>query len=155
MTGFRSRIRVALYGVAVVVLAGLAGWLWIPTAKALDITVYKSPYCGCCTQWEDHLRENGFNVKSEPVSDLVPIKAKYGVTQQLAACHTAVVEGYVVEGHVPADLIKRLVQEKPQVAGLAVPGMPQGSPEMEQGLKEPYDVLTFDANGNTAVYAHR
>jgi hypothetical protein len=89
------------------------------------------------------------------VSDLAPIKAKHGVTPQLAACHTAVVEGYVVEGHVPADLIKRLVQEKPQVAGLAVPGMPQGSPGMEQGVKEPYDVLKFDAKGNTAVYARR
>ena len=120
-----------------------------------EVTVYKSPTCGCCKKWVRHLRDNGFKVTTHDVRDLRPIKAKHGVRPAIAACHTALVNGYVIEGHVPADVIKRLLIEKPRVAGIAVPGMPAGSPGMEGPRKERYHVLTFDTGGRTEVYARR
>jgi len=104
-----------------------------------------------------HLRASGYPVNVENVSDLTPIKRRYGVPERLEGCHTALVEGYVVEGHVPADLIDRLLRERPRAVGLAVPGMPAGSPGMEsQGqASEPYQVLIFDRSGKTAVFASR
>jgi hypothetical protein len=123
------------------------------TASATEITVYKSPLCGCCTKWEEHMRANGFSVKSVNVDDIRPYKSRYAVTPSLASCHTAVIDGYVVEGHVPAADIKRMLKERPAIQGLAVPGMPGGSPGMEQGRVDPYDVLTFDKSGNLSVYS--
>lgn len=104
-----------------------------------------------------HLRASGYPVKEENVPDVTPIKRRYGVPERLAACHTALVEGYVVEGHVPADLIDRLLRERPSAAGLAVPGMPIGSPGMESPgqASERYQVLIFDRSGKTEVYATR
>ena len=104
-----------------------------------------------------HLQAKGFNVKTNSVTDnqLNEIKAKYGVPRSLQSCHTALVEGYVIEGHVPADLIYRLLKEKPAVIGLAVPGMPEGSPGMEGANPEPYDILAFDRNGGVRLYARR
>ena len=104
-----------------------------------------------------HLRASGYPIKEENVSNITPIKRRYGVPEHLEACHTALVEGYVVEGHVPADLIDRLLRERPRAVGLAVPGMPAGSPGMESpGQKsEPYQVLIFDRAGKTEVYATR
>jgi hypothetical protein len=104
-----------------------------------------------------HLQSNGFPVKAQDLDDLAPIKARHGVPKDLQSCHTAVVEGYVVEGHVPADLIDRLLRERPQVAGLAVPGMPIGSPGMESPGRpaERYKIFAFDAKGATAVVANR
>lgn len=104
-----------------------------------------------------HLRDNGFPVKIEDLADLEPVKRRHGVPARLEACHTALAEGYVVEGHVPADLIDRLLRERPSIAGLAVPGMPAGSPGMEspgQAL-ERYEVLAFDKSGRVTVYARR
>lgn len=117
-----------------------------------EITVYKSPACGCCSKWVDHLKENGFTVRAEDVRDLNAVKARYGVKPHLASCHTAVVDGYVVEGHVPAASIRRLLRERPAVKGLAVPGMPVGSPGMEGPNPERFDVVTFDAAGRAEVY---
>jgi len=122
--------------------------------SAPEITVYKQPSCGCCGNWAEHMKENGFKVTVKEVEDLHSIKARYGIRPAISSCHTAVVEGYVIEGHVPADLVLRLLEERPDVTGLAVPGMPSGSPGMD-GLPQPYDVLTFDSEGNTAVYASR
>ena len=104
-----------------------------------------------------HLQTNGFPVKTQDTDDLAPIKAKYGVPKGLQSCHTGIIEGYVVEGHVPADLIDRLLRERPQVAGIAVPGMPLGSPGMESPGRpaEPYKVFTFDTKGGTSVFANR
>ncbi len=121
----------------------------------IPIKVYKDPNCGCCKEWVKHLEANGFKVETMDMPDLSLLKQKYGVTPELEACHTAVVGGYVVEGHVPADVIKRMLKDKPAIAGLAVPGMPQGSPGMEGGAKERYNVLTFDRAGRTTVYAHQ
>ena len=105
----------------------------------------------------DHLRQHGFSVKTVDVDDVGPIKAKHRVPSELEACHTALVGGYVIEGHVPADVIKRLVRERPRVAGLAVPGMPAGSPGMESpgGRSVRYDIISFDAQGKTKVYDRR
>ena len=126
-----------------------------PMAKPIAIKVYKTPQCACCKAWVDHLRTHGFQVESMDMPDLSLIKQKYGVKPALQACHTAVVNGYVVEGHVPADVILKLLKEHPAVAGVAVPGMPVGSPGMEGGLKERYDVLTFDRAGRSRVYVRR
>lgn len=121
---------------------------------ATEVVVYKSPTCGCCKKWVKHLQDNGFKVKAVDVKNVVPYKIKHGVTQPLASCHTALVDGYTIEGHVPAADIKRLLKEKPNIKGLAVPGMPMGTPGMEGHRKDPYDVVTFDAKGNTGVYSH-
>ncbi len=120
-----------------------------------EILVYKGPQCGCCDKWAEHLEEAGLKVTVEEIENLHPIKAKYGIRPELSSCHTAVVEGYAIEGHVPADEILRLLEERPEVAGLTVPGMPIGSPGMEEGPAEAYEVLTFDSSGNTAVFAKR
>lgn len=122
-------------------------------ANAVAITIYKSPSCNCCNKWVDHLHDAGFSVTTKNTSDMDYIKLISGVKPVLQSCHTALVGGYVVEGHVPAADIKRLLQERPPVSGLTVPGMPLGSPGMEGPYKDSYDVLTFDQNGRTQVYA--
>ena len=124
-------------------------------SKAADIVVYKSPTCGCCKSWIQHLKTNGFSVEIHDQTNMSPIKNELGVPSKLQSCHTAKVGDYIIEGHVPADLITRLLKEKPNVKGLAVPGMPMGSPGMEGPRKDPYDVVTFQENGTSRVYAHR
>ncbi len=139
---------------AVGLLVVTAIWLWPGTpADATEITVYKSPTCGCCNKWIDHLEDNGFRVIKKDLRDTSPIRAAHGVTPRLASCHTALVDGYVVEGHVPATDIRRLLAERPAVKGLTVPGMPMGSPGMEGHRKDPYNVLTFDSEGKTTVFS--
>lgn len=128
------------------------------TSSASDkpvITVYKSPTCGCCSDWVAHMADNGYSVITEYVDDMTPIKSRYQVPHQLQSCHTATVDGYVIEGHVPASEIDKLLTERPTIVGLTVPGMPIGSPGMETPgvAAQPYDVLTFDAAGSTQVYA--
>ena len=146
-------LRRLLGGAALSVALSAAAPL-VHAAELPPITVYKSPTCGCCVKWVDHLKENGFEVESRDVKDVSMIKRMAGVDGKLASCHTALVEGYAIEGHVPAADIKRLLQERPAVRGLAVPGMPIGSPGMEQGSrKDPYHVIAFDKGGNTEVFA--
>ena len=122
---------------------------------AIPMVVYKDPNCGCCTKWVGLMRSAGFEVSTRDTSDMASIKTRYKVPAALGSCHTAMVGGYVVEGHVPADLITRLLKEKPKVLGLAVPGMPMGSPGMEGSTKDAFDVVTFDAAGKSTVYARR
>ena len=118
-----------------------------------SIEVWKSPTCKCCSKWVEHLRDDGFNVTVHNQSAMNPLKTKLGVPQALASCHTAVVEGYVIEGHVPSQDIRKLLSEKPKTLGLAVPGMPIGSPGMEQGdRRDPYETLAFTASGESSVY---
>ena len=120
----------------------------------LELTVYKSPTCGCCIKWVNHLEENGFKVISHDVSDVQVIKDKYGVRHDLASCHTAMVNGYVIEGHVPASDIKRFLSDpQPNVVGLTVPGMPMGSPGMEGSHKDNYNVYTFSKQGKTTIFS--
>jgi hypothetical protein len=142
-------ITVASAGVSATPVAGAS------KTKPIAIKVYKTPECGCCKAWVTHLRNNGFQVETMDMPDLSLLKQKYGVKPALQACHTAVVNGYVVEGHVPADVILKLLREHPAVAGVAVPGMPMGSPGMEGASKQPYDVYTFDRAGRSRVYARR
>ena len=119
------------------------------------VAVFKDAACGCCSQWVEHLKANGFDPTATNVDDLDAVKAKYNVPRRAQSCHTAIVEGYVVEGHVPAADIRRLLEERPAIAGLAVPAMPVGSPGMEvPGVKpQPYDVLALNKDGSTTVFA--
>ena len=118
-----------------------------------DIVVYKNPECGCCTKWVRYLETQGYNVTIESTRDVYEVKKRLGVPERLAACHTAVIDGYVIEGHITHRDIKRLLLFRPDVTGIAVPGMPIGTPGMEQGnIKQPYKVMTFDAQGNTEVF---
>jgi hypothetical protein len=121
--------------------------------KAPLIQVYKSPTCSCCSKWADHMRDAGFEVSSTDVRDVNLYKLEYAVPAQLRSCHTAIVNGYVVEGHVPADDVIRMLRDKPASKGLAVPGMPIGSPGMEGANPVRYETLSFDATGETAVFA--
>ena len=125
-------------------------------AETPTIKVYKSPTCGCCALWVDHMREAGFELDVEDTDDMIDVKVDAGLPLQLQSCHTALVDGYVFEGHIPAEVIARFLAEKPSASGLAVPGMPIGSPGMEFGDRvDPYDVLQFDAAGNTSIYESR
>jgi len=143
---------------AVYLVAGVIIWLATVTGaeaapEALKITVHRDPYCSCCGGWIEHLTAQGFQPTNVVTPDMSALKQQYGVTNDLASCHTAVINGYVIEGHVPADDIKRLVAEKLDVAGIAVPGMPVGTPGMESGnVREPFTVLSFDEQGNTKAF---
>lgn len=130
----------------------ISGSLMLNTVEASEITVYKSPTCGCCNAWIKHLERHGFEVLAKNV-EVDPIKNQLKVPERLRACHTAIVEGYVIEGHVPAGDIKRLLQARPDVAGLAVPGMPMGSPGMEGPYKQPYKVMSFGDDGAVKFFA--
>ena len=134
---------------------GLASVLWsgVSLAEQPKVTVYKSPTCGCCEKWVSHMEQNGFEVEAVNMQDLRMIKSMSGVKSRLASCHTAKVGGYVIEGHVPAADVKRLLAERPDdIKGLTAPGMPQSSPGMDIG-NSPYQVLSFDNGGRTRVYA--
>lgn len=145
--------------IAVAVLAAVALGIGIRAAQNKSagplVEVFKTPTCGCCAQWVEHMRSNGFTVRVSDMPDLADVKKSRGVPETAQSCHTAVVSGYVVEGHVPASDVQRMLKEKPAIAGIAVPGMPIGSPGMEYpGTKpQPYAVLSFDKNGATQVFA--
>ena len=126
-----------------------------PALQAYTVQVYKSPTCGCCANWVKHLQQHGFTTRVTETDDVASIKTQRGVPARVQSCHTAVVDGYVIEGHVPAADVQRLLRERPAVAGLAVPGMPIGSPGMEVPGQKPqaYDVVAFDKQGQTRVYA--
>lgn len=118
------------------------------------LSVYKSPACVCCGEWIKHMRANGFRVETHDVADVTPIKRQYGVPDGLASCHTAVIAGYAIEGHVPAADVQKLLRERPKVRGLAVPGMVPGSPGMVQGAPQPYATLAFDDRGSRVFARH-
>ncbi|KAB7883127.1 DUF411 domain-containing protein [Poseidonibacter ostreae] len=117
------------------------------------MTVYKSPYCGCCTKWIDIMKTKGFEVKTIMSNNMNEIKSKVGISKNMASCHTAIVDGYVIEGHVDYSAVKKMLTEKPNIIGITVPGMPVGSPGMEQGnMKQAYNVLSINKNGSLAIY---
>ena len=123
-------------------------------AHAANMTVFKSPSCGCCAKWVEHVEKHGFTVKTIPTEEMAAVKAQLGVPEGLISCHTSVVGGYVVEGHVPAADIKRLLATKPKARGIAVAGMPMGAPGMEHGdHREPYKTILIGKDGKSRVFA--
>lgn len=125
----------------------------LPASAADAVDVYKSPYCGCCEKWVEHLQQAGFAVRTHDVNDVPAARQRLGMPERLGSCHTAKVAGYVVEGHVPAADIQRLLKEKPKAIGLAVPSMPPGSPGMESPKPVPYNTLLVQAGGATTIFA--
>ncbi|MEE9355243.1 MAG: DUF411 domain-containing protein [Methylococcaceae bacterium] len=120
-----------------------------------EMVVYRSPTCGCCAKWIEHLKQENFNIKDIVTDDMDSIKSQYKIPRKLSSCHTAVIDGYVIEGHVPAEDIKTLLTSKADVVGITVPGMPVGTPGMEMGgKKDPFDVISFDKQGSYKAY-HR
>lgn len=122
-------------------------------AHAAQLTVHKSPYCGCCAKWIEHVEKHGFAVKVVETEDMAAVKKRLGVPDQLASCHTTEAGGYFIEGHVPAADIKKLLAQKPNAAGIAVPGMPAGSPGMEAAGSQPYSTLLVSKAGKPSVFA--
>ena len=147
-------VRIGFALALAVILAISSGAAPRAQRTAPSVTVYKSPTCGCCTKWVDHMRANGFDVTATNVEDTAVVRQKYGVPDKAGSCHTAVVGGYVIEGHVPADLVKRLLAERPKIAGLAVPGMPASAPGMDIP-GQPYTIVGFDKAGQLTVYERR
>ena len=146
-----DRRRLLLAASALLLTAGCA-----QAAPPLDLVVYKTPYCGCCKGWITHMIRAGFSPKVIEVEDLAPIRARHGVPFRLSSCHTGLIGGYVVEGHVPPKDVVRLLAERPKALGITVPGMPIGSPGMEVpgGKTEAYEtLLLLDAKGRTKVFA--
>ena len=122
--------------------------------RAPALTVYMSPSCGCCGGWVRHMGESGFRVERRDLADVTPMKRELGIPQTLWSCHTALVDRYAVEGHVPAGDVKRLLRERPTAIGLAAPGMPVGAPGMEQGTPQPYATVLFDGRGSRVYERH-
>ena len=150
MTKTLLRAGLAAGAVALIAVAAMG----LAAQKPVTVEVFKTSTCGCCALWVKHLEDNGFTTRVTDLDDLSAIKKKHGVPSRAASCHTAVVDGYALEGHVPAAEVQRLLKERPAVAGLAVPGMPLGSPGMDFGsTKQPYDVLSFDKAGQLKVFA--
>jgi len=131
----------------------MLGAFGVARSAPVIVDVYKSATCGCCGKWIDHMRANGFMVRAHDVPEPAAYRAKYGVPEALGSCHTAVVAGYALEGHVPAREVKRLLAERPKARGLAVPSMPLGSPGMEGPRSDPYAVLLIEASGRYREYA--
>lgn len=150
------KLRSTLLALPLIVVAVAAAWRGAPPAPAPVLHVIKSPTCGCCQAWADYMATQGFTVTTEDRNDLTGLKRANAITRDLESCHTAFVEGLVIEGHVPADLVKKVLRERPAgVRGLSAPGMPRGSPGMEGPVKDRYTVYTFDAKGNATPYAER
>jgi len=154
----KSLKRKMALGAGSIVVIGLATTAWLTfgnsSAQGAEITVYKTPSCGCCSDWADYLKANGFKVHVQVAQNLAAINAALGVPADLQNCHTGVVDGYAIMGHVPAEDIQRLLTEKPQATGLAVPGMPIGSPGMEQGLThQSYNTVLFAKTGTQGIWA--
>lgn len=149
----KNRLVSLIAGGGLAMMLGLA--IYPGTALADGrVSVYKSPTCGCCTDWVDHLKENGFEVEVHDTADMSQVKRDAGLSPALASCHTAFVDGYVIEGHVPASDIRKLLEQASDVKGLAVPGMPAGSPGMEMGdRQDAFQVLEFNEAGQTRVFA--
>ena len=155
MTSRRDWLKLALGGLVVIVPGGTVLAASVQKSDN-DMEIWKTPTCGCCHLWVEHVKAAGFKPTIHDVPDTTPYRTKAGVPQTLGSCHTAIVAGYAIEGHVPADLIRRAIKERPKIVGLAVPGMPAGSPGMEQGTrKDKYDVVAFTKDGKTSVFASR
>lgn len=153
-----------IYLLVIAGLVGVLGWqIWnistgdddgtSASTNIKEVVMYKNPGCQCCTKWAGHMERAGFSVTEKPTRQLAAIKSEQGIPYTMGSCHTALVGGYVIEGHVPIADVKRLLNEQPSARGLAVPGMPQGSPGMESPQPEPYKVYLIGNDGSQSVYA--
>jgi hypothetical protein len=155
VTAAAASAVVLIVGVSVAVVSSQSGKT---SANKPSVAVFKSPTCGCCAKWNEHMTAAGYAVTSRDLTDMNAVKDEHRVPSSLRSCHTALVSGYVIEGHVPADVVAKLLAERPAgVVGIAVPGMPAGSPGMESadGFKTPYQVMAFTQNGQSRVYASK
>lgn len=146
------RISAGLVSVLLALLSGMPVMAQSGAASGPVVSVYKSSSCGCCGAWVEHLRKNGLRVVAHDVADVTAHREKLGIPQALGSCHSASVDGYAIEGHVPAADIRRLLRERPRARGIAVPAMPLGSPGMEGPRKDPYDTLLFQRDGSYVVF---
>lgn len=145
----RTALQGAIFGLATCSLSNLA----LARSEPHQITVWKTASCGCCKDWVAHLRKNGFDVVTNDVKETASMRSQLGLPEKFGSCHTASLAGYVLEGHVPAREIRRLLREKPAALGLAVPDMPVGSPGMEMGkTRDAFDVLLVLSNGSSRIY---
>lgn len=160
-----------LFLAAVILVAFVGGWMWagmdapagsepgvaaVAQGDATKVVMYQNPSCGCCSKWASHMEAAGFEVETIKTDQINDIKRREGIYDpEIASCHTAFIDGYIVEGHVPADDVRRMLRERPDIKGIAAPGMPVGSPGMEVAGQpaDSYDVIAFDAEGNTSVFA--
>ncbi|MGB3137184.1 MAG: DUF411 domain-containing protein [Nodosilinea sp.] len=137
---------------SIAIALGIAAPAW--AAGEPELMVYRSPTCRCCASWINHMKDAGFHVQDIVTGDMASIKAERGVPKAAASCHTAIAAGYIIEGHVPASDVQRLLSERPNLLGIAAPGMPVGSPGMEMGDRvDPFTVVSFTQSGETAAYA--
>lgn len=135
-------------------IVALLGWSLPALADPTQATLYKDPSCGCCEGYADHLRANGFHVDVQPTHDLAEISRRAGVPAEFQGCHTTMIDGYVVDGHVPVDIVRRLLSERPAIAGITLPGMPQGSPGMSGEKTAPFTIYAVSKDGKApTVYA--
>lgn len=149
---YSNKLHAAVLALAVVG-ANVAASAQPKASQTKAISVYKTPTCGCCGKWVEHMRANGFTPTVTNMPDVTEVKQRNKVPERLGSCHTSLIGGYVIEGHVPAEDVKRLLRERPPIVGLAAPGMPAGSPGMDVPNTPPYDVVAFDKNGRTKVWA--
>ena len=149
----RRSLRTTAIAILTAALAATAPQAQTKAEADRHLRVYKSPTCGCCANWIRYMEKNGFTATATDVADVTPVKVQNGVPTRASSCHTTLIGGYVIEGHVPVEDIRRLLKEKPAIAGLAAPGMPAGSPGMDVPNSPPYDVMAFDKNGKMSVFA--
>ena len=136
----------------IAVVVGAGAFVFTNTSSSQEVIVYKSPTCACCAKWITHMEEAGYKITVRDTNDMQPIKMQHGIQRRAQSCHTAIVDGYVVEGHVPAEFVTRMLEEKPDIKGIAVPGMPQGSPGMEGPNPVDYDVVALGKDGKASLY---
>lgn len=148
----RQWLGAALGGTAAALLAGAVP---VFAAAPAAIAVYKDPSCGCCNKWVEYMRAHGFTVTTHDTANMDEVKDTFGVPRALRSCHTGTIGSYVIEGHVPADVVQQMLHAHAKVAGLAVPGMVVGSPGMEGGRAEPYDIVAYQHDGSSRVFARR
>ncbi len=150
----RRILFIGIVGLTIFVSIAVGFSIWPENKDSLpSMVVYKSPTCGCCVKWVEHMENAGFEVESRDMRDMSSIKQQLGVPRSASSCHTAIVDGYIIEGHVPSRYVLQLLQDKPDLSGIAVSGMPIGSPGMEGPNAKPYEIVTFSGDSLTGVYA--
>lgn len=153
MKKIKNNTKTLIFSAMFLAALGAGMTFFSSPSHAEVVDVYLTRTCGCCKKWVDHLNKSGFKTKLTYVDDLSEVKSKYNIPQKASSCHTGVINGKFIEGHVPASAITKMLKEKSEVRGIAVPGMPMGSPGMEGPYRENYDVIALDKNNNASIFA--